>query len=479
MIEKNEIQHIRKSLQAELLALYFEDRLFDEVDKVAIKRTPKDRNSLRCCLYKDRAVFRYRLMAAMGVDVEADDDEFRSLASYAEEALKCDSPSAKVLTIIDVACASCQQNSYMVTDMCKGCVARPCETNCPVNAIQIINGKSLINQDLCVSCGKCQKVCPYNAIIYSPVPCEEKCPVDAISRNEKTGKEVIDFDKCIYCGRCTRACPFGTIMERSELLYVAKHLKQKENKVIVLVAPSIAGQFPGTDGQVITSLKEIGFDFVYEVAYGADITAKKEAQELVDVLAGGQKILGTSCCPAYVESVKKHVKEFLPFVSHTRTPMSYTAEMAKQEHPDATVVFIGPCIAKKYEGTNDPNINFVLTYEELGALFLARHIEVLDLPESEYDTNSATIEAKRFCIDGGVTETVKMYAKELAPDLELKPLFINGLDRKGLNMLKVAAKGKLTNNLLECMSCEGGCMAGPGVNVPPNISRRKLPTPQS
>lgn len=476
MIEKNQLSHLRKSLQAELLALLFEDRLFAEIDQIPIRRFPKSNASVRCCIYKDRAMTRYHLMSAMGFDIETQDDEFRSLASYAKEALDRESPDSKVLTIIDIACASCQQNAYMVTDLCKGCVARPCEPNCPKDAIQIINGKSLIDQEKCVSCGICKKVCPYNAIVYSPVPCEDKCPVDAISRNIETGKEEIDYGKCIFCGRCTRACPFGTIMERSEIIGVAKHLKREKSKLVALVAPSIVGQFPGTSGQVVVALKRLGFDSVYEVAYGADITAKKEAEELIEKTAEGQAMLGTSCCPAYVESVKKHVPDFLPFVSHTRTPMAYTAELAKTDHPDAVVVFIGPCIAKKFEGSKNPDIDYTLTYEELGAFFLARHIDVLDLPEEKYATEKSTLEAQRFCVDGGVAETVKMYAKEMAPDLEVKPLFINGLSRKGLKQLEMAAKGKFPNsNLLECMSCEGGCMAGPGVLVAPSISTRKLP----
>jgi len=475
MIEKNLLSNIRKSLAAELLTLYFNDQLFDEIDHVPIKRAPKNSNSLRCCVYKDRAMYRYRLMSLLGIDIETDDDELRSIASFAEDALEREMlDHNKVLTIIDIACASCQQNSYMVTDMCKGCIARPCEKNCPKNAIQIINNKSIINQDLCVSCGICQKVCPYNAIVYSPVPCEEECPVAAISRDLETGKEVIDYSKCIYCGRCTRACPFGTIMERSEIIDVAKHLKKKDLTVIALVAPSIIGQFPGTVGQHISGLKSLGFDYVYEVAHGADITAKNECIELVEKLKEGQSLLGTSCCPAYVESVKKHVKDFEPYISHTRTPMSYTAEIAKQDYPDAITVFIGPCIAKKYEGTHDDNVNCVLTYEELGAFFLAQNTELMDLDEGGYDTPLASVKAQRFCVDGGVTETVKQYAKELAPDLEVKPIFINGLDKKGLKVLSMAAQGKLKGNLVECMSCEGGCLSGPGVIVNRCISEKKL-----
>ncbi len=475
MIERNLITNIRKSLAAELLEIYFRDELFNEIDKIPIKRFPKKQTSIRCCIYKDRAMLRYRIMSLLGIDVETEDDEFKSLSEYAEKALNRTVPDSKVLTIIDIACASCQQNLYMVTDLCRGCEARPCENNCPKNAIQIINGKSIIDQNLCIGCGKCQQVCPYNAIVYTPVPCEETCPVGAISRNKETGKEEIDYDKCIYCGRCTRACPFGTIMERSEIFDIAKHMKNKNKKLIALIAPSIIGQFPGTLGNTIAAIKKLGFDFVYEVAYGADITAKKEAEELIENLESGKPLLGTSCCPAYVESVKKHVQNFLPFISHTRTPMSYTGEEAKKNHPNCITVFIGPCIAKKFEGINDKYIDYVITFEELASFFIAKHIEIPELPEKKYDTPKTTTEAKRFCVTGGVTETVKFYVKEKRSDIEIKPLYINGLDKKGLKMLEVASKGKLPYNLVECMSCEGGCLNGPGIIVPKKISEKKLP----
>jgi len=475
MIEKNTIANTRKSLAAELLTLFFEDKLLNEIDTIPFKRVPKSYDSLRCCIYKDRAMLRYRIMSLLGIDIETDDNEQESLSEYAKKALIREAPDKKVLTIIDIACASCQQNTYMVTELCKGCEARPCKNNCPKNAIQIINGRSIIDQDLCIKCGKCRNVCPYNAIAFTPVPCEEKCPVGAISRNKSTGKEEIDYDKCIFCGQCTRACPFGTIMERSQIFDVAKHLKRTKQKVVALVAPSIVGQFPGNIAQIITALQKIGFSAIYEVAYGADITARKEAEELIEKIEEGQPILGTSCCPAYVESVKKHVKSFEKYVSHTKTPMAYTAELAKKDSIDVITVFIGPCIAKKCEGVLDKNVDYVLTFEELATFFLAHHIEILELQESKFITDSATNQARNFCIDGGVTTTVEYYAGQIDPSVKIKPLYINGLNKKGLNLLKVAASGKLPNNILECMSCEGGCLNGPGVVVPRKISEKQLP----
>ncbi len=477
MIERSKVTRIKKSLGSKLLKLYFKNELLDEIDKVPIKRNPKSASSLRCCIYKDRAMSRYRLMALMGIDIEREDDEFKPLSDFAQIALDREKPNNdKPISIVDMSCVACQQHTYIVTDICKGCEARPCETNCPKNSIRIINGKSIIDYETCVSCGKCYQVCPYKAIVYSPVPCEEVCPVDAIYRDEQTGKEIIDYNKCIYCGRCIQACPFGTIVERSQILYVAKQIKHKIKKkpIIAMLAPSIVGQFPGSVNQVVSALKQIGFDYVYELAYGADITAKLEAQEIIERSNENEFLMGTSCCPSYIEAVNKHVKEFKKYISSVKTPMAYTAELAKQNFPNCKTVFIGPCVAKKLEGYHNKNVDFVITFEELSSFFLALNIEITTLQNTDYDTFEATKQARHFCVSGGVAETVKYYVNQINPEIKLKPYLINGLGRKGLRELKTASKGKLDANLIECMSCEGGCLAGPGVNVSPKISLRKL-----
>ncbi|MCF6242088.1 MAG: monomeric [FeFe] hydrogenase [Bacteroidales bacterium] len=477
MIERSKVTKIKKSLGATLLKLYFQDNLIDEIEKVPIKRNPKNKDSLRCCIYKDRAMSRYRLMALMGIDIENEDNEFNSLSDFTQMALKREKPdNDKPISIVDMSCISCQQHKYVISDICKACEARPCETNCPKNSISILNGKSIINYDTCISCGKCYNVCPYKAVIHSPIPCEEVCPVDAIYRDEKTGKEVIDYSKCIFCGKCIQACPFGTIVERSQMLYIAKQIKtkNKQKPIIAMLAPSIIGQFPGTVQQVITALKQIGFDYVYEVAYGADITAQHEAQEIIERSNDKQFLMGTSCCPAYIEAVRKHVKTFEKYISKAKTPMAYTAEFAKQKFPDCKTVFIGPCVAKKFEGFHNNYVDYVLTFEELSSFFLAFNIEITELKETSYDTIQTTKEAQHFCVSGGVANTVKYYSNKINPLVKINSYLINGLGKKGFRELKNTAKGKLPYNLIECMSCEGGCLSGPGVNVPSKISIRKL-----
>jgi iron only hydrogenase large subunit-like protein len=208
-----------------------------------------------------------------------------------------------------------------------------------------------------------------------------------------------------------------------------------------------------------------------EVAAGADTTARNEAEEFVERLNNRDGLMGTSCCPAYTEAVKKHAPDFQRFVSHTRTPMSYTAELAAEHYPDAVKVFIGPCIAKKFEGIHDENVDYVLTYEELGAFFMARDIDTASLEESTFDATTATRHGRGFPVSQGVAEAVKHYVGQRAA---VQPVLIDGLKKKGLNQLKLFARGKAPGNLIEVMSCEGGCICGPGVVSNPKATVRAL-----
>ncbi len=471
LVLDNESAYIRRDLSARLLSLFFVVYLFEEVDALAVKLYPKEKRSMRCCIYKDRAMIRYRIMALLGISIEDRDDETRMLSSFAEEALARETVSEPVLTFLDMACSSCDSGRYHVTELCQGCVARPCINSCPKDCITMKDGRSVIDADECIKCGKCEKVCPYNTILYLPVPCEEKCPVDAISKNFDTGREEIDYDKCIYCGKCTRTCPFGAVMERSQILDVAKHLVNPEQEIIAMVAPSIVGQFPGSVEQLNGALVNLGFSSVYEVANGADQTAKAEAAELKEKIEEGQDILGTSCCPAYTEAVEKHVPDFHSKVSHTPTPMAFTAGDVRVDAPNAKTVFIGPCVAKRYEGIKNDDVDYVLTYEELGSFFMAKGIGVEQSNSLPFETDESSAQARRFAVSSGVAGAVISYAEGIT----VKPMVIDGLDKKGIRQLKKVAKsGAKDVNLLEVMSCEGGCLYGPGVTCNPRISKRKL-----
>ena len=467
----NQSTYIRKELTSIILRYYFKGTLKENIDRIPIDINPKREETYRCCIFKDRAMTRYRIMALLGISIEEEDDEYKRLSEYLDEALARTELTHPPLTVIDTACSSCAKVSYHVTDECKGCLARPCQTNCPVDAVTFINGKSIIDRDRCRNCGKCLEVCPYNAIIYTPVPCEESCPVGAVTR-DKNGRMNIDYEKCIFCGKCSRSCPFGAVMERSQILDVAKHLKNEDDTVAIL-APSVIGQFPGSLGQLTSALKMLGFTAVMEAAGGADRTAREEAAEFSHKMEEGEPLMGTSCCPAYVAAVEKHIPEFSKFISETKTPMHFSCLSAEQQFPGAQKVFIGPCTAKKAEALRDNSADYVLTFEELGAFFIALDIDIDDCEESEIISDGADFHSRAFAASKGVSDAVRNH---LTPHMKEKynPLIVDGLSRKNINLLKAAAKGKLKYNMIEVMSCEGGCICGPGVVSNPKITLKKL-----
>ncbi len=412
-------------------------------------------SGVRCCIYKERAVFRARTLAALGGSLETD-DEATSLNDYAKNAMARKTPAENTLTVLSIACKGCVKARHIVTEACQGCLARHCQAACKFGAISISteNGRSKIDPDKCKNCGQCQASCPYNAITYVPVPCEEACPVDAIHK-DSDGFAHINFDKCISCGKCMSACPFGAVMERSQLIDVLRAIKGPQ-KVCAMIAPSIVGQLEGTLPQVVTALQKAGFDKVTEVALGADITTEREARELVERLEKGARFMTTSCCAAWVQAVKKHLPALKDFISDAKTPTGYTAEIEKAN--GFTTVFIGPCASKRLEGREDPNIDFVLTFEEIDALLRARNIDPKTCEEAVLDKNISA-EGRYYGVTGGVAQAVE---NAIAGKIPFKKMTINGLDKKAMLMLNAYAQGKAIDfQLLEVMSCKGGCIGGP------------------
>ncbi|MBU1107766.1 MAG: monomeric [FeFe] hydrogenase [Candidatus Riflebacteria bacterium] len=465
---------IKRQLIVRLAKMMLAGNLNSRIDFIPLQQAPKDYEAMRCCVHHDRAVLHHRLMALLGFAIENEqpEDEIRTLASYVAEAeQKGDSRlDEKILTVIDEACSSCVRANYRVTNACRGCVARQCLMNCPKKAIKIENGHAVINEMLCISCGICAKACPYHSIIYQPIPCEEACPVNAISQNER-GIERIDENKCIYCGKCVQACPFGAIMERSEIFDVIRSMLDKNEKTIALIAPSIIGQFNTDMGQVVTALKKLGFDHVVEVAYGADITAEKEVGEFVERIGHGSICMTSSCCPAYVQAVDKHMPEIKNLVSSTLSPMQYAGEWAGQQWPGARRIFIGPCVAKRAEARACNFVENVLTFEELGSIFIAANIDVAECEDVASD-RIASSTGRSFAISGGVCSAVVNGTAKNGIKAEEK--IFNGLDQKAFASLRAIEKIVKNVTFIEVMTCEGGCMHGPGVISNPVVARRFL-----
>lgn len=433
--------------------------LAEDIDRIPIELRPRNENAIRCCVYKDRAMLKYRLMALLGFGMEEETDESRQLKDYLADARAGKNNPEPVLSVCTVGCHGCVDSHVQVSNACVGCFARPCMAACPRQAITVVNQRSTIDRSKCIDCGKCMAVCPYHAIIRNPLPCEDACPVGAIGKGED-GLVKIDFNTCIYCGKCFRSCPFSTIMERSSLINILD-VMESGRPVVAMVAPSVTNQFPGTLEQLFTALRMAGFSAIMEVALGAELTTEHEAEEFFERMARGDRLMTSSCCPAWVEAAKRHIPDIVPMVSSTPSPMAYAGQLARKEHPDAVTVFIGPCIAKRREAQSDPNVDYVMTFEELGALLAAMEIDVISLEPAKLD-KPATSFARNFARSCGVSEAILQEIGAGSPDRpKIDGKFINGLDRKSVNLLKLYAKGKLPGNFVEVMACTGGCIGGP------------------
>lgn len=459
MAYTNNIMFIRYQLLAKLVKMWKENELLERIDRLPIELHPrKQKPQGRCCVYKERAVTKYKTMAMMGFDMEDEENETERLSTYAQRMMERDNvrPDKSILSVMDEACSSCVKINYEVTNLCRGCAAQACYNNCPKDAISYDKeGKAFIDHDKCISCGKCHQVCPYHAIVYIPVPCEEACPVKAISKDEY-GVEHIDPAKCIYCGKCLNACPFGAIFDASCVFDVLKRIRGGK-KVVAMVAPSVLAQFKQPIEKVLGAIKALGFDDVIEVAYGAEETIRNEAEEFKERMEQGAAFMTTSCCSAYVQLVKKHIPELMPYVSTTGSPMFYTARYARKKHPEGVNVFIAPCASKRSEGRENPDVDFVWTFRELEAIFEGMDIDI-ESCEPFVPEERAGRDAHGFAKTGGVFAAVK----NKIGDPTLQGTVIAGLDKKNIAMLRAYAKtGKCPTRMIEVMACPGGCIGGP------------------
>ena len=434
------VQYLKYKVLREVAREAWKGTLLENVLDIPKTIIPGKMPTMRCCVYKERAVLAERVKIAMGGDKE----------------------NPNVIEVIDIACDECPASGYEVTASCRGCLAHRCEDVCKRGAITFDNNHvAHIDKTKCVQCGACAKVCPYSAIIDRKRPCQIACKVKAISIKEDNTAEIND-EKCIQCGACVYQCPFGAIMDKSYILDAIELIKNsnqnQDYKVYAIVAPSVSSQFSYAKlGQVITGLKELGFYTVIEVALGADMVAQAESKELSE-----KGFLTSSCCPAFVAYVKSAFPALLEHVSHNLSPMATLAKYIKQTDKTAKVVFIGPCTAKKAEAQLDevkPFVDVVLTFEELQALYDSRDIDITTLEEGILD--NASYFGRIFARSGGLSDAVAQGLKEQNIDFDLKAVPCDGIEEcKKALLLK--SKNILDGNFIEGMACIGGCIGGAG-----------------
>ena len=360
--------------------------------------------------------------------------------------------------VIPSACNACPENRYEVTSSCMGCLAHPCQSVCPKGAISMKNGKSVIDQEKCIKCGKCREICPYDAICHKERPCKAACGIGAIT-SDHVGRAVIDNEKCVSCGQCMVSCPFGAIADKSQIFQLIRAM-QSGRKIIAQVAPAFAGQFgPKVTPEMFkTALKELGFADVYETALGADMGCMAEAEHYVkEVATGKQQFALTSCCPSWSVMAKNLFPETIDKISNELTPMVATARLIKQEHPDASVVFIGPCASKKLEAsrrTVRSDVDFVITFEELVGMFDAKGIDMGE-KENAHSMHDATAAGRGYAVAGGVAGAIEECLKAYYPDVTPKIIHAEGL-AECKKTLALAKAGKINGCLIEGMGCPGG-----------------------
>lgn len=464
------IRQKRREIFTEVAKLAYEsNNLKDDMEALPYKLVDTEESEYWESVYRERAVTRERLRLAMGMSLRP---ENRNRPGHLTEGMEESNIDEKyyeppLMQVIPSACNGCPENEYEVTNTCMGCMAHPCQLVCPKGAISFVKGKSVIDQEKCIKCGKCKAICPYDAITHKQRPCKSACGLGAI-KTDSHRRAVIDNSMCVSCGQCMVSCPFGAIADKSQIFQLIKAMKSGK-MVIAQVAPAFAGQFgPKVSANMFkTALKKLGFAEVYETAIGADAGCVAEAEHYVkQVVTGKQPFSLTSCCPSWAEMAKNLFPETIDKISNELTPMVATARKIKEDHPEALVVFIGPCASKKLEAmrtTVRSDVEFVITFEELNGMFDAKGIRLEEIEETEV-MEDATGAGRGYGVAGGVASAIEQCIKAYYPGTAVHIEHAESL-AECKKVLLLAKAGRMNGCLIEGMACPGGCVAGAGTNI--------------
>jgi len=315
-----------------------------------------------------------------------------------------------------------------------------------------------------------------DTLIVKPASCKDchkclrECPVAAIGF--KDNQAFIIEEKCIYCGNCIKTCPQGA----KSALFEEKKLEAflgSDSYLIASVAPSFAAAFPEVEpGQLIKSLKLIGFDYIAETAEAAARVVKqfKKEREKMD------NTLITSCCPAVVNLIEKHYPELLPQLASVLSPMMLQSAELKNKFERARVIFIGPCLAKIEEAKNEKRRDYrpdiVITFEHLRLFLEQKGIKISELKEAEVDLPASRLTAD-YALSGGAVKAADLLRAD--PGCGNKALHLSGLDDI-VNFLEdfKKDKDKIKVELVELLACSGGCINGPAINNDLSIPLKEL-----
>ena len=441
---KTEIRH---KVFTEIARMAYDDSPLSRIEDLPYEIVPGEIGKYYDNIFLERAIVGERLRATMGLPIRKMSEHAPLSEGIDASAIDEKYYDPPLINIIKFACHACPEKRVFITNACQGCLEHPCIEVCPKDAINMVKGRSVIDQDKCIKCGKCASACPYNAVVKQERPCAKACGMNAI-KSDEYGRADIDYDQCVSCGMCLVSCPFSAIVDKSQIYQTVLALKS-ETPVYAAIAPSFVRQFGAdvTPEMVRAALKVLGFE---------DMVEAGDKDVKLPIL--------TSCCPAWSVMAKKTLPEYAHYISMSLTPMVLTARMIKKQHPECKVVFIGPCAAKKLEASRHSvrsDVDFVLTFEETMGLFDAKAVDFKSLEvEEPLQTSSAL--GKGFASSGGVAQAVVKVINEMRPDMEVKTVKAEGL-AECKKMLMMAKAGKYDGYLLEGMACPGGCVGGAGV----------------
>ena len=294
--------------------------------------------------------------------------------------------------------------------------------------------------------------------------CVRNCPVKAIQI--KDAHAVIVSDRCIYCGTCVNQCPNGVKQIRNDVDYVKMAFMSKR-KVIASIAPSYASEFDGQEENFLRALYKLGFDAISETAIGAALVS--QALDMY-VIGNGRAPFISTACPTVVHLVRKYyphlVDNLAPFPSPLQTHCAYLRRLYGD---DITIVFIGPCIAKKTEADEHPGYpNIVLTFREVRQWLEEENIELDSLDDGipvEFIPSKAG-RATVYPIDRGQIETSKIWMN--------KYIGQTAIAVTDIHRIIPCLNGEMSDDFFETLSCSGGCINGPGTSRhESDISRKK------
>lgn len=367
------------------------------------------------------------------------------------------------------------------------------------------------NPNRCIKCGRCIDVCKN---IQGMNVLENMNRGHDMVITPAYGKYLSD-DLCVFCGQCASVCPVAAITEKDETDHVWKELHDPNKHVIVQIAPAIRvslgeeiGKKPGSivTGKIVSALRLLGFDRVFDTDFTADLTIIEEGNELIHrITTGGILPMMTSCCPGWISFVEQRYPEIIDHISTCKSPQqmfgalakSYYAKKENIDLDNLVVVSIMPCTAKKYEAKRSEmsvdgkhqDVDIVLTTRELGKMIRQMGIDFESLPEEDFDNpfGITTGAAAIFGATGGVMEAALRTVSEI---VNQKPLEnINFTEVRGLQgikeaevtlgdaKIKVAVAHTLANakqlaeqvknktspyTFIEIMTCPGGCIGGGG-----------------